>query len=1171
MAISTMLLAVLSAGPASAHSVPQVQTTKYLAPETLASILIRAAQGGRVMLAGDIVSYIIQFTPIENGATVGAGGYVTEYLPEGLVVVGAEIVTPDGAGGFQAVPPKLPGPIKNGWGRDEQSWGPPFDADGYADRAAGATNPCSGYGDDCNGTLAMVYADTGIFYSTDVRTKVFTDLAGETRVLQGTNGYNVNSRGQNAINAFLNQEQATTHNLWDADQTNAFGSSSIPSAPASDVVPLAQDGSTPFNAGSAVAGPESGYKLDNSGAVGPWQRIKYSGSRIGNTDEGPAVSKIGSENGVSQESAIVGGATTLGWELSPENPLPAAANAVRFAVGALTVGELRYVKVSVRLTEDAPDTGIVNNSEVFGGDSASAAEKDGKDAAWKYHVPSVASNNSNLYVLKQVVAVNDLPYYGTLIPSGSKVTYRISYFNTGNNTQTKLILKDILPSQMDGTIIDVRHVSGVNVLPYANDSNPGDDPQASDTISFTEIPFLHTGGGGILEMDIRLSADDGSLILNRATFESDQLVEGVVTNAPSIIGQRAFLRIQKQISPAAAQPGDTVEYTITLTNTGFATATALTLRDWLPTGDISGSAAGDRFGYVAGSSVVTGLTNASPTAAAPASTGAFTGENREEIVWDFGGGTLDAGASATITFSVTIGATVAKTIAPYRNTATIFYNDDVADTFVTASEAAPVLIGNSVGGVVFEDTGYNGGPGRTLMAAATSAAPIPGVRIEIYDPAGAYVTATNTDATGNYLIGGLDDVTYTVRVPSTTVGDFDSAPAAGLYGPDVATPVQVFESDGVTDNANQVGGNDPGRVDADPNLSSPLATLDTATTVAQTTFTVSLNAEQRTGADVGFGFNLVVNTLPAGQGSLSAFLTNARRIVGTNASVFMIPVGSDPLGRLEDPNVVDGVAVITQTSPLPPIDDAGTSVDATPQTVHVGDTNPAELGSDSAIAGPEVSLVDGGDLPTGLFVDAADSVIRGLAVAGFGTAPDGDTSANILVSANGSGLTVDNVVIGGSAVDFTLPIGGNGGDGIRVLGATGGSITGSLIGNSSGAGINLTSGSDGWNVGSSEIIGNGQGVGSAGISVVASTGFSVTTSHIADNRGAGIAIDAGSPNATVSGSTITANGVGLGGSTAGVWLVGDNASVTSNTITGNYGAGVAVSVGAEANTIRFNT
>ena len=66
-------------------------------------------------------------------------------------------------------------------------------------------------------------------------------------------------------------------------------------------------------------------------------------------------------------------ASPSAFALSTDSPLPVATNAVRFAVGRLQVGELRYVKISVRLLADAPATGIVMLTMLEDNDSLFAA------------------------------------------------------------------------------------------------------------------------------------------------------------------------------------------------------------------------------------------------------------------------------------------------------------------------------------------------------------------------------------------------------------------------------------------------------------------------------------------------------------------------------------------------------------------------------------------------------------------------------------------------------------------------------------------------------------------------------------------------------------------------------------------------------------------------------
>ncbi len=291
-----------------ADNVGQVQTTKYFAPETVALIKQRAqdkANGvpGAVMgfQAGDTLNYIIQFTPVANGGTVGAGGYITDYIPANTLVTNAQFVQPDGMGGFYQVSPPAPATMPDGWGKRALfAFTPGWTNDPYTlNQCALAAKTTA----NCAGSLAQLVADTGIFYSTDPRTAVFVDPSTDGRVRQWAaptgNGYNVNpAAGGNLILLMGGGANTpTTHNLWDASMTNAFGTDPalppilIPNAGNPSILaPLSKGkGTTPYNAGSPVAGPDSGYQLDYTGQVGPWQRAYYPGSMVGSNASGPAL------------------------------------------------------------------------------------------------------------------------------------------------------------------------------------------------------------------------------------------------------------------------------------------------------------------------------------------------------------------------------------------------------------------------------------------------------------------------------------------------------------------------------------------------------------------------------------------------------------------------------------------------------------------------------------------------------------------------------------------------------------------------------------------------------------------------------------------------------------------------------------------------------------------
>ena len=259
LAATTLLLLAMGA---FAHSVGQVQTTKFLSPQTIQLLQNRIAAGqpGGFQV-GDVMTYIIQFTPVRNGANTGVAGYITDYIPPGTEVVGASFVQKDGSGNFVNIAPSLPGGIDSGWGNRGQKTflaTSPFGTNAY-DPTGRCALAVPAFTNDCNARITELHADTGIFYSTDARTAVFPALP--TRVQQSTNGYNIAPTAAGQLNPIIGQAQATTHNLWDANQTNAFGSTQAGinalAAPKSATLSAgnAGTGATPYFAGSVVAGP----------------------------------------------------------------------------------------------------------------------------------------------------------------------------------------------------------------------------------------------------------------------------------------------------------------------------------------------------------------------------------------------------------------------------------------------------------------------------------------------------------------------------------------------------------------------------------------------------------------------------------------------------------------------------------------------------------------------------------------------------------------------------------------------------------------------------------------------------------------------------------------------------------------------------------------------------
>ena len=667
-------------GLAAAHSVGQVQVAVYFSPETLELLLDRGDRGEPGLRAGDEISYIVEFLPVENSATVGAGGYVTVYIPQDTAVTGAWFVQPAGQDQYLVRPPNLPGPMADGWGpRDQNNFLiAPWDTD---------YDPlCEDYGlptGRCNASVAQLYADTGIFYSTHPSTVVFTEDDG--RIRAGT-GYFVDPTGTGRLNDILGIDRSTLHNIWDAAQTNAFGTEprdvrNLPD-PSSDAESAigGGKGATPFNAGSVVAGPDSGTQLDNTGSVGPWQRIAHRGSRIGNP-VGPATSRDGSADEDGDAAAVVGEFTDAGWRLSGDNPLPPDANALRWSVGRLDVGRVSYVRFSLRLEADPPDTGLLLNAEVFGGDSAQAAGKTGQDNVWRYAVGSVMNNNAMLVVRVQIVAVNGQPYSGGPIPEDAVLRYRVHYLNVGNAVLNGVRIRNTLPENINGGPRDIDVISGPDVLPL-DPNNPG----AGDTFSFQPVTLGPTQGG-VVEYTVTTSTDPGDVVLNQVEIVADEAPAPTTSSSAAYVADAAVLQVTATAAPDAGEPGDAFAYQVEVRNVGANAADDIDLRLVLPTG---GDSDDQRFTYVPDSSSVQGFANVVPSQDSPLFP--FDQGNRVEVRWNFDGTTLAAGDAFTIGLEVVAGAAVPTADEPYVADATADYDNsdnDVTDRFYSL---APVLI-----------------------------------------------------------------------------------------------------------------------------------------------------------------------------------------------------------------------------------------------------------------------------------------------------------------------------------------------------------------------------------------------------------------------------------------------------------------------------------------------
>ena len=321
----------------------------------------RLVSGEPAAVVGDVIELEFAGTPLafDTGADA-AGAWLTAYVPDGLLVVGTEIVWTTASGAPAHGPPSAAGAHADGYGALLPTYLGPW--------AVRADPECELAGASCAGRHNDAYADTGVFFSNAPETSVSAPIP-------------VSPADAAAALRATGLPDSTVRNAWDAAQFSAFGEEpdGASSAASSEVAAL------PFGAGSPVAGAQSGLVLDASFTTGPWQRIRTVGATIAT----PALASA--PGGGTTGSAA---STELGVELDELSPLPADTNAVRFAFGQIRAGDPVRARLRVQLVEEQPPGGSLIVVEGFAG----AAAADSLGNLWSHAVPVRAVASTTLGV-----------------------------------------------------------------------------------------------------------------------------------------------------------------------------------------------------------------------------------------------------------------------------------------------------------------------------------------------------------------------------------------------------------------------------------------------------------------------------------------------------------------------------------------------------------------------------------------------------------------------------------------------------------------------------------------------------------------------------------------------------------------------------------------------------
>ncbi len=432
---------------------------------------------------GDQIQFVIEVTPRDTGSEEGNAAWSTFYVPAGTVVVDAHYVR-IGAGGEYVVA-----------SADDVD----DTYDGFGVR--GSRNYGAGLG---NAYVNEVQQDTAIFYSTDARTQ--QQFANAT----SPNGFDtVDGTGVAAT---------MVYNVWDRDQTEAFGENgAISGNGGSGNTPMVL-GSPNRGTGSPVAGPDAYYTNDYNpsrggslvnrlSGIGPWQRIEALGDKIGGSG---AVTPANAQGAITNTSVPATG----GFVFTGSNSLPANTNAVRIVHGARRLGDLERWSITLELTDVNAFLTQLDAGRVCA-DSIPGDTTPAKDNNWRYYEVSrsCADLDSTAAIVKEIIN----PESATAVQTNQIVTYEFTIYNLSLNNMVNVVARD--QGLTDVTLVPLA-TAGCTAGTYNGSISTGGTVNhtgiSGNIASWAAIPILAPGASATFRVCGRVTASFGEISRNQA-------------------------------------------------------------------------------------------------------------------------------------------------------------------------------------------------------------------------------------------------------------------------------------------------------------------------------------------------------------------------------------------------------------------------------------------------------------------------------------------------------------------------------------------------------------------------------------------------------------------------------------------------------------------------------
>jgi uncharacterized repeat protein (TIGR01451 family) len=330
---------------------------------------------------------------------------------------------------------------------------------------------------------------------------------------------------------------------------------------------------------------------------------------------------------------------------------------------------------------------------------------------------------------------------------GDTITFDVTVSNSGPDAATGVVLSDLLPN---------------GLFPVGDTPSQG---TYTPSTGFWTVGTLANGGSATLHIQAQVLSPVAQT--NTASvIHSDQFdpQTGNNTGSATATPQQADLRMAKSVSDPTPNVGETITYTLILSNSGPDSATNVTVQDDLPAG----------VAYV----------SSTPS---QGSFNATTGE------WTVGTVTTSTPATLIITARVT-------SPNPEANTATVSHSDqfdpttgDQTDTASITPQEADLVLGKAV-----SDATPNVGDTITYTLTLKNTGPADATNVQVTDrvPAGmAFVASTPSQgsydsATGLWTVGTVPNgAVATLAIQATVVTPAAKTNTATVTHPTSSTPL----------------------------------------------------------------------------------------------------------------------------------------------------------------------------------------------------------------------------------------------------------------------------------------------------------------------------------------------------------------------------------------------